>query len=160
MLLITASRFNVRAYSCTPLLSLYCNSPSCINACKLRVLDLCLSLIADFVFAVPPSPLQNTVSTVPVDRRGVINVSWTAPAVPTGELPITGYSIRYHIRGSGVSGYQSKSVVKSPSEVTGLLPGSEYQVYVASVNAIGAGLYCCVGTPSYVTTYSGTYLAS
>ena len=134
----------------------------CINACKsmLSILDLCLLLIADFVFAVPPWPGPTTVSTVPVDRRGVIKVSWTAPTVPTGELPITGYIIRYHIRGSGVSGYQYMSVVQSPTEVTGLIPGTEYQVYVASINAIGTGQYCCVGTPSYVTTYNGMYLES
>ena len=105
----------------------------------------------------PPWPLLNTVSAVPVDRSGVIRVSWTAPAVSAGELPITGYSIRYHIRGSGVSGYQYMNATQSPAEVTGLLPGTEYQVYVAAVNAIGAGLYCCEGTPSYVTTYNGKF---
>ena len=108
--------------------------------------------------AVPPWPQPNTVTAVPVDRRGVISMSWTAPVVPTGELPITGYSIRYHIRGSGVSGYQYKSVVQSSAEVTGLLPGTEYRVYAASVNAIGTGQYCCVGTPRYVTTYNGKFL--
>ena len=87
-------------------------------------------------------------------------MSWTAPVVPTGELPVTGFSIRYHIRGSGVSGYQYKSVVQSPAEVTDLLPGTEYQVYVASVNAIGTGQYCCVGTPIYVTTYNGKLKSS
>ena len=90
-----------------------------------------------------------------VNRSGVISVSWTAPVVPTGELPITGYSIRYHISGSGVSGYQYMNATQSPAKVTGLLPGTEYRVYVASVNAIGTGLYCCAGTPRYVTTYDG-----
>ena len=31
------------------------------------------------------------------------------------------------------------SAMQSPAEVTGLLPGTEYRVYVASVNAIGTG---------------------
>ena len=84
-------------------------------------------------------------------------MSWNAPNVSVEELPIIDYSIRYHIRGSGVSGYQYKSVVQSPAEVTGLLLGTEYQVYVASVNAIGTGQYCCVGTPRYVTTYNGKF---
>ena len=84
-------------------------------------------------------------------------MSWNAPNVSVEELPIIDYSIRYHIRGSGVSGYQNKSVVLSPAEVTGLLPGTEYQVYVASVNAIGTGQYCCVGTPRYVTAYDGKF---
>ena len=97
------------------------------------------------VFAVPPWLPRNPVSAVPVDRSGVIRVSWTAPAV-SAELPITGYSIRYHIRGSGVSGYQYMSATQSPAEVPGLLPGTEYRVYVASVNELGRGGYCCLET--------------
>ena len=107
--------------------------------------------------AVPPWPNPNTVDVQAVKRSGVISMSWTAPDVPTGELPITGYSIQYHIRGSGVSGYQYMNAMQSPAEVHGLLPGTEYQVYVAAVNAIGTGLYCCMGTPSYVTTYDGKF---
>ena len=110
------------------------------------------------MFAEPPWLLRNTVSAVPVDRSGVISVSWTAPDVPTGELPITGYSIRYHIRGSGVSGYQYMNATQSPAEVTGLLPGTEYQVYVAAVNAIGTRGYCCTGTPLIVTTHNGKFI--
>ena len=117
-----------------------------------------LFLTLYIVSAVPPWPQPNTVTAVPVDRRGVISMSWPAPVVPTGELPIIGYSIRYHIRGSGVRGYQYKSVVQAPAEVTGLLPGTEYRVYVASVNAIDTGQYCCVGTPRFVTTYNGKFL--
>ena len=109
----------------------------------------------DCILLDAPWPHPNTVSAQAVNRSGVITVSWTAPVVPTGELPITGYSIRYHTRGSGVSGYQYMNATQSPAEVTGLLPGTEYQVYVASVSAIGTGLYCCMGTPSYVTTYNG-----
>ena len=103
--------------------------------------------------AVPTFP--SNAGSVPVDRSGTIKMSWTAPVVPTGELPITGYSIQYHIRGSGVSGYQYMSAMQSSAEVTGLLPGTEYRVYIASVNAIGTGLYCCVGTPIYVTPNNG-----
>ena len=94
-------------------------------------------------------------SAVPVDRRGVIRMSWTAPVVPTGQLPITGYSIRYHIRGSGVSGYQYMSATQSPAEVTGLLPGTEYRVYIASVNALDTGLYCCGRTSIVVRAHNG-----
>ena len=109
------------------------------------------------MFAVPPWIARSTVSAIPVNRSGVISVSWTAPVVPTGELPITGYSIRYHIRGSGVSGYQYMNATQSPANVTGLLPGTEYRVYVAAVNAIGTGLYCCVGTPLIVRTHNGKF---
>ena len=104
--------------------------------------------------AEPPSPNHDTVNAVPVDRRGVIRVSWTAPTVPRGELPITGYSIRYKIQNSNVFKYWSVTS-NSETEVTGLNPGTVYRVYVAGVSAIGPGSYCCEGTPVLVTTYNG-----
>ena len=115
----------------------------------------CCLLYFYITSVVPPHP--TTVSAVPVDRSGVIKMSWTAPVVPTGELPITGYSIRYQIKNSGVSGYQYMSAMQSPAEVTGLLPGTEYRVFVASVNAIGRGGYCCELSSLFVRTYIGKY---
>ena len=109
----------------------------------------------DCIIVDAPWPHRNTVNAQAVNSSGVNSVSWTAPVVPTGELPITGHSIQYHISGSGVSGYQYMSATQSPAEVTGLLPGTEYQVYVASVNAVGSRGYCSIGTPLYVTTYNG-----
>ena len=105
--------------------------------------------------AVPTFP--SNVGAEPVDKSGAIRVSWTAPVVPTGELPITGYSIQYHIRGSGVSGYQYMSATQSPAEVTGLLPGTEYRVYVALVNALGTGGYCCELSSLFVRTHIGKF---
>ena len=110
-----------------------------------------------YVSAVPPWLARRNVSAVPVDRSGVISVSWSAPVVPTGELPITGYSIQYHIRGSGVSGYQYMNATQSPADVTDLLPGTEYQVYVAAVNVIGLRGYCCVRTLLIVRTHNGKF---
>ena len=91
---------------------------------------------------------------VPVDRRGVIRVSWTAPTVPSGELSITGYFIRYKVQNSNVFKYWSVTS-NSETEVTGLNPGTVYRVYVAGVSAIGNGSYCCEGTPVLVRTYNG-----
>ena len=104
----------------------------------------------------PPSPSHDTVSAVPVGRRGVIRVSWTAPTVPRGELSITGYSIRYKVQNSNVLKYWSVRS-NSETEVTGLNPGTVYRVYVAGVSAIkiGRGSYCCEGTPVLVRTYNG-----
>ena len=107
------------------------------------------------MFAVPPWPHVNTVKAASVDRRSVISMSWNAPDVPTEELPITGYKIRYHSTDSDVSGSQVQDVMQSPAEVTGLLPGIEYRVYVASINAIGIGQYCCKGTAVIVRTHNG-----
>ena len=93
-------------------------------------------------------------SAVPDDRRGVIRVSWTAPTVPRGELPITGYIIRYKVQNSNVFKYWP-FMSNSENEVTGLNPGTVYRVYVAGVSAIGLGSYCCEGTPVLVRTYNG-----
>ena len=111
--------------------------------------------------AEPPSPNRHTMSAVPVNRRGVIRVSWTAPTVPSGELPITGYSIRYKVQltNSNMFKYWS-GTSNSETEVTGLNPGTVYRVYVAGVSAIGRGSYCCEGTPVLVTTYNGKLHAS
>ena len=73
--------------------------------------------------------------------------------MPSGELPITGYSIQYKVRSENenVTSHQ----VKSPAEVTGLHPGTDYQVFVASVNALGTGQYCCKTIATYVRTHEG-----
>ena len=105
--------------------------------------------------AEPTSPNQHTVSAVPVQRRGVIRVSWTAPTVPRGELPITGYIIRYKGQNSNMFKYWPVMSKFETHEVTGLNPGTVYRVYVAGVSAIGPGSYCCEGTPVLVTTYNG-----
>ena len=104
---------------------------------------------------VPPHPNHHTVSAVTVDRRGVIRVSWTAPTVPSGELPIIGYSIQYKV-GMTASNIKTLMVQSSPAEVTGLLPGTDYRVFVASVNALGIGEYCCnTSTTVHVRTHKG-----
>ena len=89
-----------------------------------------------------------------VNRSGVIQVSWSAPTVPSGELPITGYSIRRKVRrvNDNVTVLMAQS---SPAEVNGLLPGTEYRVSVASVNALGTGKYCCKTSAIFVSTHEG-----
>ena len=102
-----------------------------------------------------PSPNHHTVSAVPVDRRGVIRVSWTAPTVPSGELPITGYTIRYKVQNSSDNFRYWAAMANSETDITGLNPGTVYRVYVAGASAIILGSYCCEGTPVLVTTYNG-----
>ena len=87
-----------------------------------------------------------------------IRVSWSVPTVLNGELPVTGYSIRYKVRREK-DNIKSLMVQSSPAEVTGLLPGTEYQVFVASVNALGTGEYCCNGRSLsiYVRTSYGKW---
>ena len=105
--------------------------------------------------AEPPSPNHHNVSAVPVGRRGVIRVSWTAPTVPSGELPITGYSIRCKVQNSNSFKHASVNSTYVAVMIAGLNPGTVYRVYVAGVSAIGPGSYCCEGTPVLVRTYNG-----
>ena len=92
-----------------------------------------------------------------LNRSGVIQVSWSAPRVPSGELNITGYSIQYNNTNRSRVTFQYTSVPATFYEtvITSLAPGTAYQVYVAGVNAIGRGLYCCEGSPVVVRTYNG-----
>ena len=109
--------------------------------------------------AAPPIPSRNSVSAVLVDRQSV-RVSWSAPTVPSGELPINGYNIRYKVQNSNTFRY--KTVISNSVEamITGLVPGTAYQVYVAGVNAIGTGRYCCEETSLVVWTYNGMLSSS
>ena len=94
-------------------------------------------------------------SAIPVDRRGVIQVSWSAPTVPSGELSITGYTIQYQAQNSNSVMYKNVTAIPTEAVITGLVPGAAYEVYVAGINAIGRGRYCCTGTPVVVRTHNG-----
>ena len=74
---------------------------------------------------------------VAVNIPGVIQVSWSAPTVPSGELSITGYSIRYKVQNSNVFKYKNVTANIIEAIITGLHLDTVYQVYVAGVNAIG-----------------------
>ena len=109
------------------------------------------------LIAVPPHPNHHTVRTLPVDRRGVIRVSWSAPNVLSEELPITGYSIRYKVQNSSSFNYKNVTATSVDVMISGLFPGTSYQVYVAGIIAIGRGPYCCERTPLVVTTHNGKF---
>ena len=102
-----------------------------------------------------PRPDRSNVHAMAISRS-VIRVSWSAPAVPNSELPITAYRVQYKVRGEKD---KTLMVQSSPAEVTGLLPGTEYRVFVASINALGTGKYCCNGRSLsiYVWTLNGKW---
>ena len=108
------------------------------------------------VFAAASTP--TTVTAEPVERLGVIRVSWEAPSLSDRELPITGYSIRYKEQGKNRFMYKN-DVTATMAEVAGLNANTTYRVYVASVNALGIGnlKYCCERNANrvLVTTYKG-----
>ena len=94
---------------------------------------------------------------VTVNMSGVIQVSWSGATVSSRELPITGYSIRYKVLNSNVFKYKNVTANSLEATITGLDLGTPYRVYVAGVNAIGTGLYCCGRTTVYVKTYNGKF---
>ena len=104
-----------------------------------------------------PYPDPSNVGAVAVNISGVIQVSWSAPTVASGELPITGYSIRYKVQDSNVFNYKNVTANSVEAIITGLDLGTVYRVYVAGVNAIGTGLYCCGNISVVVTTYNGKF---
>ena len=77
--------------------------------------------------------------------------------MPSGELPITGYSIQYKVQNSNVFKYKNVTANSVEAIITGLDLGTVYRVYVAGVNAIGTGLYCCGRTTVTVQTYNGKF---
>lgn len=96
----------------------------------------------------------STVGFIALNMSGVIRVSWSAPNVSSEELAILEYSIGYHVRGT--TNNNSVLTAQSPVlDLTGLEPGIEYQVFVASVNAIGIGKYCCTRNKVYVRPHGG-----
>ena len=75
--------------------------------------------------------------------------------MPIGELTITGYNIRYGAQNSNIFKYVTATSVEVM--ITGLVPDTAYRVYIAGVNDIGVGPYCCERTPVVVRTYNGKF---
>ena len=75
--------------------------------------------------------------------------------MPSGELSITGYTIRYQVQNSSSFMYKNAAATSVEAMITGLVPSTAYQVYVAAVNVIGTGQYCCESTPVVVRTHNG-----
>ena len=92
---------------------------------------------------------------VAVNGSGFVRVSWSAPTVPSGDLTITGYNIRYRAQNSNIFKYISAT--SAEIMITGLVPGTAYRVYISGVNDIGVGPYCCERTPVVVRAYNGKF---
>ena len=123
------------------------------------IIKLKFIFVHHLFLAAPPIPSRNSVSAILVDRQSV-QVSWSAPTVPSGELPIIGYSIRYKVQNSSSFIYKSAAATSVEAMITGLVPGTAYRVYMAGLNAIGTGQYCCEETPLVVWTYNGMLSSS
>ena len=115
----------------------------------MKVIKLAKSVFSTFnqyepfavTVAIGPHP-PSAVTAVPGARPGSIRVTWVAPS-DTGGVPIAAYFIQYRIRGSSSYVTQSRQPQPTEATITGLRPGTTYQIWLATVTAIGIGPYCC-----------------
>lgn len=87
--------------------------------------------------AAVPSDAPTSLTLTPT--AGGLDLSWTAPAY-TGGSAISDYSVRYTPSGGSASTVLTGSTSTTHS-LTGLTPGTSYDVQVAAVTAVGTGAY-------------------
>ena len=85
------------------------------------------------------TPPQPPTGVVAVASAGTLAVHWTAPADDGGSA-VTGYTARAFTEASGGSIAGSCTATSEPScTISGLTPGTGYQVAVTATNALGEG---------------------
>ena len=88
--------------------------------------------------SVPPSSVR-----VSVENSTAISVQWgPVEACADQNGPITGYSVRYGVMGSGST--QTKTVSgasETGTMISDLIPSTTYVVQVAAMNGNGTGVY-------------------
>ena len=85
----------------------------------------------------PGQPDEPTV-TGPTASPQVLNVSWTAPTNPGGS-PITNYNVQYREGTTGNFTDAGYDGIATSTTISGLTPGTSYQVQVRAKNAEGTG---------------------
>ena len=129
----------------------------------MKVIKLAKSVFSTFnqyepftlTVAIGPHP-PSAVMAVPGARPGSIRVTWVAPS-DTGGAPIAAYFIQYRIQGSTSFSTQSRQPQPTEATITGLDPGTTYQIWLATVTAIDIGPYCCRqnGSKVFARTHNG-----
>lgn len=87
--------------------------------------------------AAVPSDAPTSLTLTPT--AGGLDLAWTAPSY-TGGSAISDYSVRYTPSGGSASTVLTGSTSTTHS-LTGLTPGTSYDVQVAAVTAVGTGAY-------------------
>ena len=82
-----------------------------------------------------PTALSVTAATATPTQ---LSVSWTAPT-NTGKPAITGYGVQYRAGTSGSFTSHAHTGITTTATITGLTPGTSYQVQVRATNADGSG---------------------
>ena len=90
-----------------------------------------------------------------LSRSPVLRANWT---IPQSDEPISHYYLQYKLHGTTAWGSQSiisGSPLLNSGIVPGLVAGTEYDVRVRAVSAVGAGMWSAVQTER---TYMSEFL--
>ena len=82
----------------------------------------------------PSAPMVTAATATPTQ----LSVSWSAPT-NTGKPAITGYGVQYRVGTSGGFTSHAHTGITTTATITGLTPGTAYQVQVRATNADGSG---------------------
>ena len=84
----------------------------------------------------PSAPPENVSFT---SKSTSITVQWEMVPCIHQNGPITGYSVRYGVMGSGST--QTETVSGTQTTISNLMPSTNYSFEVAAVNGVGTGNY-------------------
>ena len=98
------------------------------------------SVTAGAVIGAPPAPTDVTVRP---GAAGALTVTWSL-AAGSGSSPISAYTVEYRTRGVGnfvSDGVTVGALLARSATITGLAPGTAYEVRVQAANTAGDGEY-------------------
>ncbi len=97
----------------------------------------------------PAAPAAPSVSPAAAKGYSTLTVTWTAPA--QADPPVTDYDLRYRQGSSGDFTEAAFSGTGTSATLTGLLPGTRYEVQVRASSAEGTGSWSSSGAGTTAT---------
>ena len=97
----------------------------------------------------PAAPAAPSVSPAAAKGYSTLTVTWTAPA--QADPPVTDYDLRYRQGSSGDFTEAAFSGTKTSATLTGLLPGTRYEVQVRASSTEGTGSWSSSGAGTTAT---------
>ena len=89
----------------------------------------------------PPPVAPMSIKRNADNPTSTLDVSWTAPVVPSDVPPITGYELQYRERGETDWNTHTKAETVTQTTVDNLLSNTVYEVWVRSVNDEGESVW-------------------
>ena len=89
----------------------------------------------------PPPVAPMSIKRNADNPTSTLDVSWTAPVVPSDVPPITGYELQYRERGETDWNTQTKAETVTETTIDNLLSNTVYEVWVRSANDEGASVW-------------------